>query len=401
MENDVSKIEERRGHLICSAKAVLDRAIREGRPLRPAEELDLDGCEQKIGACDRTLSRHSRFNSDDGIMPGAFIRCLVMLARCRGNIDAAIQRAEAQHMGDAVRALSASVATGGGYAIPEAFSAEIIAALVPRVAVRRLGAVSIPLVHGSLRWPRIRSAATVGYLGENSTIQATAPGFGALSFTARRMVALVPISNDLLRYGPGADTAIKGDLVAQVAASEDAAFIRSGGTANSPKGLRYWALPANVITSQTGAGMADVDLGLGALESALTAANVPLVRGGWIFSTRTETYLRNLRGSGGGKAYPEMDQGLLRGRPFVATTSIPNDIDGNTSEVYLADFADCVIAENSLIIDSSTGSYTDSGGHVVSAFSQDQTVVRIVSQHDFGMRHAESVAVLTGVTWGA
>jgi hypothetical protein len=35
----------------------------------------------------------------------------------------------------------------------------------------------------------------------------------------------------------------------------------------------------------------------------------------------------------------------------------------------------------------------------VAAFSQDQTVVRAIVQHDVGMRHDASVAVLAQVKW--
>ena len=35
------------------------------------------------------------------------------------------------------------------------------------------------------------------------------------------------------------------------------------------------------------------------------------------------------------------------------------------------------------------------------AFQRDQTLIRVISKHDFGPRHVESVSVGTGITWGA
>jgi hypothetical protein len=62
--------------------------------------------------------------------------------------------------------------------------------------------------------------------------------------------------------------------------------------------------------------------------------------------------------------------------------------------------ADAVIGDaTSIIIDTSTEAAYHDGTQVVAAFSQDQTVVRAIVQHDFGMRHDASVAVLTQVTW--
>lgn len=58
--------------------------------------------------------------------------------------------------------------------------------------------------------------------------------------------------------------------------------------------------------------------------------------------------------------------------------------------------------EETLEIDySKEATYKDSEGNVVSAFQRDQTLIRVIAKNDFGPRHVESIAVLTGVTWGA
>ena len=44
--------------------------------------------------------------------------------------------------------------------------------------------------------------------------------------------------------------------------------------------------------------------------------------------------------------------------------------------------------------------YTDPAtGTPVSAFQRDLTLIRIITENDFGPRHAEAIAVLDGVTW--
>jgi HK97 family phage major capsid protein len=178
-------------------------------------------------------------------------------------------------------------------------------------------------------------------------------------------------------------------------------FINGNGTAYSPKGLINWALPANTIAASATVNIANTDNDLGALESALFNGNVRMARAGWIFSPRTLLYLKNLRGTGGDKVYPELDYGQLRGYPFAVSSNVPNTLGtGTQSVVILADFADVVIGEAELVIDAATqGSYVDGGGATVSAFSADQTVIRIIAQHDLGMMHQESVAILTGVSW--
>jgi hypothetical protein len=59
-----------------------------------------------------------------------------------------------------------------------------------------------------------------------------------------------------------------------------------------------------------------------------------------------------------------------------------------------------VLGEAGLVIDvSGQGAYTDSNGSMVSAFSQDNSLVRVVLQSDIGMRRDEAVAVLTAVVY--
>lgn len=94
----------------------------------------------------------------------------------------------------------------------------------------------------------------------------------------------------------------------------------------------------------------------------------------------------------------------MRGFPYKSTTQIPINLGAgeNESEIYLADFADVLIGEvpGIEVGASSEAAYHD-GANLVAAFSLDQTVVKVVMQNDLAVRHAESVAVLTGVTWAA
>jgi hypothetical protein len=97
--------------------------------------------------------------------------------------------------------------------------------------------------------------------------------------------------------------------------------------------------------------------------------------------------------------------GKLWGLPYKTTTQIPINLaytGSAESENYVADFADCVIGESSeIIIDASpNAAYYDSvAGAVVSSFSRDESVIRAIARHDFGMRHDASVAVHPDVDW--
>jgi hypothetical protein len=50
---------------------------------------------------------------------------------------------------------------------------------------------------------------------------------------------------------------------------------------------------------------------------------------------------------------------------------------------------------------STEAAYKDSSGVMQAAFSRDETLMRMIMQHDIGARHLPAIAVMTGLTWGA
>jgi HK97 family phage major capsid protein len=107
----------------------------------------------------------------------------------------------------------------------------------------------------------------------------------------------------------------------------------------------------------------------------------------------------------GAKAFPEMENGQLRGRPYRVSNQVPINLGSspaNESEIYLADFAHVVVGEASQmeVTASETAAYHD-GSNVQAAFSKDQTVMRAIARHDINLRHDASVAVIQAVKWGA
>ena len=409
----VKQLQDKRRALLNTARTIIDRAITEGRAIRPSEELDVEGLGLKAQAIDRTLRIAHSFNlatieeanESREAGGGRFIDAVRALHVGRGNLSAAVAYANLQNP-ELGRALSASVATAGGYAVPQGWAGEVIAVLRARVAVRRLNPVVVPMGHGNLTYPRIDVGSTVSYIGENAAVVQVQPAFGNVNLIARKLAALVPISNTLMRSAnPAADKIVSEDLTGAAAVVEDAAFIRGNGTEFVPRGLRSWALPANVFMA-SGTDYTHIEADLSDMEGALIVAGVPMLRPGWVMSTRTEQYLKNLR-DGGHRIFPEMTEaggGKLRGLPYVATTSMPTNLTtttgGSQTEIILADFGEVVIGEYPLLIDAATAaSYKDSGGNAVQAFSVDQTVIRLIVQSDLVLKHAAAVAVLQGITY--
>ncbi len=362
-------------------------------------------------------------------------RCLIALAASRGSKRDAADFVEKRYGHDgqvAARALATSIGSAGGFLVPPEMSEEVIELLRPASAVMALNPNILPMPSGNLMIPRVQSGASANYVGENQPITASQPSFGALQLSAKKLAALVPISNDMIRFAsPQTDAIVRDDMVRSVAMRADLAFIRGSGGSFSPMGLKsFAAAPAlaggNVIAAGVLVGsayasqsqgnaiqaLATVTGDLSRAELALENANIPMSRPGWIFSPRTKSYLMNIRdGLGNQIYYKEMSEGMLRGKPFKVTTQIPNNLpavatDGATatmdgSEIYLADFSEVFIGEAyGLELDVFPGaSYVDANGNLQSGVSNDQTVMRALVQHDMGMRQEAAAAVVTGVRW--
>lgn len=305
------------------------------------------------------------------------------------------------------KALAASDAVSGGFLVPPQYSQEIIEFLRPASVVRRLGPLSIPMPTGTMRLPKVTQGATAGYIGENTNAPKTQQTFGQVQLTYKKLAALVPISNDLLRQSsPGADAIVRDDVVRGMAQAENTAFLRGDGTNGSPKGLLNWALPGAIINGNATASLANITTDMGYLIVNLMNNNIPMTRPVWIWSPRTWNYLMTIQTTNG--VFPfrdELMRGTFWGWPYGTTTAVPINLNtlsrGSESEVYLADFADAALGESlNLVVDASQEAAYSDGTNIVAAFSQDQTVIRAIQEHDFVMRRQESVAILQGVIYG-
>jgi HK97 family phage major capsid protein len=306
------------------------------------------------------------------------------------------------------KALAAGDATAGGFLVPTQFSTEVIELLRAQSVVRKLGARTVQMPTGTLKYPKIASGAAASYIGENVNISKSEETFGQLTLTFKKLAVLTPISNDLLRYSsPSADAIVRDDLVSAMATKEDSSFLRGSGTDATPKGLLNWCVADQKIASNLTVNLANITDDLGQLVVKLKQADIPMISPGWVMAPRTEQKLATIQNANGVFAFrDEIIRGTLWGWPIGSTTNVPITLDttgsgnDNESEIYLVDFAQVLIGESQgLLVDASQEAAYHDGSNVQAAFSLDQTVVRAIAEHDLGLRHEKGVAMLTGVTW--
>lgn len=304
-------------------------------------------------------------------------------------------------------ALNTNDANSGGFLVPERFSSEIIDLLLPMTVVRRRVAAAggvVPLVGGTDNIPTVESGINAYYLGENTDITGSEPTFGNIKVTEREMAALVPISNKLIRNSNrNVDSMVRNLILRGMSLVEDQNFLRGLGTGAGPRGLRYWpgitSNPANATVNVT-----NIETDARTAELGMMNNDIPMIAPTWIMAPRTKAYLRDLRDGNGNLYYPSL-QGpnpTWRGYPVDTTNSIPINLGGTTneSEVYLVDYAYVMIADSYQIrVDASESASYKVGANLVSAFSQNQTVIRALAGHDFAVTRPKGVSLITAVKW--
>ncbi|CDG54564.1 conserved hypothetical protein [Halomonas sp. A3H3] len=336
-------------------------------------------------------------------------RMAMAVAAGKGDMQLASKFASGE-IGDADVAMAIDTsANSGGSLVPENMHNEVIELLRPKTIVRALGARSMPLPNGNLSIPRMASGATSSYVGEGSDVLASEANTDDVKLNAKTMITLVPMSNQLIgRAGFQVEQIFLNDMLASMAVREDKGFLRDDGTNDTPTGFRAVCVDEGRVVPWSGtADLQTIDAYLDSLMLKLMESDSLLIEPGWGLSPRTYMKLFGMRDGNGNKVYPEMAQGQLKGYPIRHTTTIPVNLDtstagtNNETEIYFADFNDVIIGDSDVMtIDfSREATYKDGAGQLVSAYSRNQSLLRVVKEHDIAFRHPEGLVLGTEVTW--
>ncbi len=340
---------------------------------------------------------------------GMFGRAVKCLHAAGGDFEKAAFTAERKFMDAEMarefKALSATVPSDGGYLVPEVYANEIIELLYPATVIYALGARRLGMTNGNMNIPKTKSGSRATFVGENRQIPKTAPKFGNLKLSAKKLTALIPMSNDLLRSTNFDNDVIVGqDITKQMALGVDYGAIQGKGGEFQPVGITE---NKNVLTIDATKLDADYASSTGVLTAmfpgfmvaAVLKNNVLAGSLGFTFNTSVEQYFKNLRDNVGGFIFQEEmnKQHTLVGYPYRATNLLET-VGGKTKMIF-GDWNDLVIGEQgALEIETSReGTWTDEAGNLVSAFENDQTLIRAINNVDTGLRHDESFAVATGI----
>lgn len=296
----------------------------------------------------------------------------------------------------ALKQMTVGTPSEGGFLVPEQYAAEIIPLLRAKAVVRRLGARSLPLANGNLNIPKITGGATAYYVGESQNATKSKPTLGNLRLSGKKLVTLVPMSNDLIRSNAyNADQMVRDDMIQTMALKEDYTAMYGAGTEFTPLGISN----TSGITKAAKNALPDADY-IASLIGSLMTKNLPWASVGWAIQGAMWSVLYNLKTTTGAYIYrDEMNQGKLVGLPFAISNQISYGTDANKRvDLFLGDWSEFIIGEEMglAIMASQEATYWD-GSQLQSTFSRDETVMKVTAKHDFGLRHAEAFNVQTDV----
>lgn len=337
----------------------------------------------------------------------SFARVLRAIAHAKlegSEVEMALHRYGYQKEADEVaahrKALGTDGLASGGALTPDAYVADLIGLLYAATVVRKMGAQSLPM-GASVTFPKLAGGATASWIGENQALGVSGQTFGQIRMMLKKLGIMVPVSNDVIRHAAiAAEGVIRNDLLNAYRLAEDAAYIRGNGSEYSPRGIRYRMAAANVLTT-SGATVANMVTDLYAALGAVEDSDVPMVGCGWIMVPRTRRALMQARESGLYLFKEEMERGQLLGHPVATTTAIPKNLGGGTeTEIYFGCFQQLLIGDGlTAEIKAVDGAAYEEGGVAKSGLSRDQTVIRLVAEHDCALRYDQAFSVVTAVTY--
>lgn len=287
------------------------------------------------------------------------------------------------------------VSGNGGALVIEEYAQGFLDQLWDATVIGQLGVKMLPSESGNLTINKIVQGVAAGYVDENGSIPTSTIKFGKIRLSFKKLMALVPMSNDLIRYASVNSEALVNDqIIKEMVRAADHAFLYGTGGEFQPTGI------ANVKDVQKVAGTPapTFDLGLD-MKAMLGRNNHEMASAQFVMGW--DTYVALQKESTANNDHinlVEMSQGKFCGLPFVVTNRVKGD--GKNEDLFLI-LADEVtgIQGMGVTIDQSRDASILTADGAINAFTHDFTITRAIVEHDFGLNY-NTAAVIANVKLG-
>lgn len=307
------------------------------------------------------------------------------------------------------RALNSGAAVAGGVLVPENMANEIVDVLRPQTTFIQGGPRFVPMIGGVYKLPKAASSSTAGWRGEGKAVAKSEPTFKDINMSSKFVDAMVPITNQLIRFSlPDVRAWVEMDMANVMSVEIDRAAYVGEGTAYTPLGITKIDGITEVTLTATGVAptVALIEADASAAELGMMIANLPMLGAKWVMNPRTLIFLQNLRDGNGNRYFPELQNAnpTWRNKPVLVTTQVPVNGGATTdeSEIWLVAFGHVMFGQGlGITFNVSTEATVITNGVAVSAFQNDLTYIKASAEADFDMRYLEAVSKIPGVRWGA
>ena len=300
--------------------------------------------------------------------------------------------------------------TAGGSLVAPASQGELIELVRNASVLGRLGVRNITLpTSGKLNLPRQTGSVTSAWIGESTAITPSDVATGHLALTAKKIGSLLKSPNELFRFTlPGSvERLLRQDMAMSAATKIDQTAIDGTSSSVAPKGIINYSGITTLTASVTGADGDDFSPSdparmLASLESnnhQLDDSVAFVLRGANFYELLEERGDSINSGDGLGpflfamnrEAIQDGKPPRLRGHRVVTSESVPRDrakgSATNLSLVLCGKWSDFVVASLGV----AEVAATDSGD---TAFTTDQTWIRLIQHLDFGPRHEDAFVLM-------
>lgn len=429
---------------------VMQKSMDEGRSTDEAEQEEFDTLAQEVEAIDgdlkrlRALEKHQASTAkpvianqiktsaegssaragvqikaaapEKGIRFARYARCLGLARKGGRDLMSVVEEQYGNRDPDLVGIVKAAVSavnttTDAALIGNESGFGDFVEFLRPMTIVGRFGNGGVPgLRRVPFRVPLIRqTGGSVGYwVGEGAPKPLTKPAWGRTELSPLKAANIAVATMEALRdSSPSAETLLRDDLAAAIAAAIDTAFIdpTNGGSvgvkpASITNGLT--AIPSS--GNDAVAIREDVRLAM----AAFIAASNPLSAGVWMMSATTALALSMMRTA---LDQPEfsgitMNGGTFFGLPVVVSEYIGDYVVlANATDIWFADDGGIAVdmsTEASLqMMDNPTvNSVTPTATDLVSMFQTNSVAFRAERTLNWTRRRDTGVALISDVAWG-
>lgn len=311
----------------------------------------------------------------------------------------------------------------GGYLAPEFWSKQWFGLLRSFSAIDQLPVTRITVPARVAKLPRLTTDLTVSYSGENTAPTATTLGIGQLTYTARKAIAVINVSNELMTDAPEtADQVLRQEGARAIALDRDTQALNGQGGPN-PDGLLALAT-AGVISKYYVPASATANIQAGANNATPSFNHLSQLRGKVHQLNNSTLFSSGQAHCNGMVAHSRIEQTVLT---LQAGATGWTDAQGRplwTSDLGTEDGPNSLLGQKWVLTNILTTTSTDGGGTTSSfviagdwrmyvlfecptlgyaatqqgqGFASGQTQVRLLHRYDLGPAHPEAFAVLAGV----